>query len=277
MRQPVYARAWAPELAGITEVLHARMVAHAYPMHTHETWTLMIVDDGAVRYDLERHERGAYRQVVTLLPPHVPHNGRAATGQGFRKRVLYLDSTVLAEDLAGTAVDGPTFPDAALRSRIDAVHRLLATPGESLQVESRLAFIAERLRAHLRQDIPARPPVVRAPRLAHELRDLLDQQYTTGVTLAQASRQLHASPTYLVRAFGREFGISPHQYLTSRRVDRARRLLLDGMPAGEVAVTVGFYDQSHLIRHFRRILGATPAAWSRPARETPSRMHRESL
>ena len=60
------------------------------------------------------------------------------------------------------------------------------------------------------------------------------------------------------------FGIAPHQYLTSRRVDRARRLLLDGRPPGEVAALTGFHDQSHLTRHFRRLVGVTPGRYARP-------------
>ena len=83
----------APAVPGIAEVFHARFTEHAYPMHVHDAWTLLIVDDGAVRYELDRHERGAARHTVTLLPPHVPHDGRAATAHGFRKRVLYLDPT----------------------------------------------------------------------------------------------------------------------------------------------------------------------------------------
>jgi AraC-like DNA-binding protein len=71
--------------------------------------------------------------------------------------------------------------------------------------------------------------------------------------------------TQLVRAFSREFGLPPHRYATGRRIDRARKLLLDGMPAAEVAVAVGFYDQAHLTRHFRRMLGTTPAAFARRA------------
>jgi len=72
-------RAWRPAVPGVAEVLHARMTSHVYPMHTHESWTLLIVDNGVVRYDLHRREQYALSQVVTLLPPHVPHNGRAAT------------------------------------------------------------------------------------------------------------------------------------------------------------------------------------------------------
>ena len=76
-------------------------------MHVHEAWTLLIVDDGAVRYDLDRHEHGTPHDTVSLLPPHVPHNGSPATPHGFRKRVLYLDGTHISDELIGAAVDQP--------------------------------------------------------------------------------------------------------------------------------------------------------------------------
>ena len=66
-----------PRCPGIVEVFHARFTDHAYPEHTHDAWTLLLVDEGAVRYDLDRHEHGALRAAVTLLPPHVAHTGRA--------------------------------------------------------------------------------------------------------------------------------------------------------------------------------------------------------
>lgn len=72
---PAEVRAWRPAVPGIMEVFHAHFTDHAYPMHVHDSWTLLIVDDGAVRYDLDRHEHGALDSMVTLLPPSVPHNG----------------------------------------------------------------------------------------------------------------------------------------------------------------------------------------------------------
>ena len=50
-----------------------------------------------------------------------------------------------------------------------------------------------------------------------------------GITLDAAAGTLGVTPTHLVRAFGAEYGIAPHRYLTGRRLDRARRLLLAGM------------------------------------------------
>lgn len=61
-------RAWRPAVAGVAEVLHATFPEHAYPAHAHDTWTLLLVDSGTVRYDLERHEHGALGDRVTLLP-----------------------------------------------------------------------------------------------------------------------------------------------------------------------------------------------------------------
>ena len=75
-------RAWAPGVPGIAEVFHARFTDHAYPVHAHDTWTVLVVDQGVIRYDLHRHEHGALPTVVTLLPPHVAHTGRSATEHG---------------------------------------------------------------------------------------------------------------------------------------------------------------------------------------------------
>ncbi len=256
-RAPHALRAWRPDLPGVGEVLHARFTEHAYPSHTHDSWTLLIVDDGAVRYDLDRHEHGALISLVTLLPPGVPHDGRAASPHGFRKRVLYLEHRLLDADLVGAAVDRPGLADPLLRHRVHQLHEVLVGRREPWEAASRLALIRERLDQQLRRDVVDQP-AADDPGLADRLRDLLDARLTEGLTLDEASRELHAHPTHLVRAFTRRHGIPPHRYLTGRRVDRARRLLLDGRRPAEVAAEVGFYDQAHLTRHFRRMLGVAP-------------------
>jgi AraC-like DNA-binding protein len=252
--------AWRPAVPGVAEVLHARMVTHAYPRHVHDVWTLLIVDDGAIRYDLDRHEHGADPAAVTLLPPGVVHDGRAATTSGFRKRVIYLDGGVLAETLVGAAVRNPYLFDRVLRRRVHQLHVALGETHEELQAESRLALIGDRLRGHLSR-VPWRV-ADRPRRLADDLRDLLDAHLVDGLTLRAAGEVLGAHPAHLVRAFTAAFGLPPHAYLTSRRIDEARRRLLAGQPAHEVAVAVGFYDQPHLTRHFRRYLCTTPAEYA---------------
>jgi AraC-like DNA-binding protein len=254
--------AWRPNLPGVTEVFHARIVDHVYPMHTHDSWTLLIVDDGAIQYDLDHHEHGASGNLITLLPPHVPHNGRSAISAGFRKRVLYLDCSQLEEALIGAAIDQPEMRDPILRYRIHQLHQALGRTGPEFEAESRLAMVTERICWHLRRK-PTDPPPERASVTARKLRDLLDARICEKFTLQELSGELHVNPAHLVRAFSREFSITPHQYLIGRRVDMARKLLLEGMAPPTVALAVGFYDQAHLTRHFKHVLGTSPGRFAR--------------
>ncbi|HEX6354840.1 AraC family transcriptional regulator [Actinophytocola sp.] len=244
--------AWRPNVPGIHEVFHARFTTHAYPSHTHDAWTLLIVDDGMVRYDLDRHEHGALREQVTLLPPGVPHDGRSV--RPFRKRVLYLASDTLTG--VGAAVDHPSLKDPLLRHRIHQLHESLLT--EDLEAQSRFALIRDRLDQHLRGTAPPPPAMATT---AHRLRDLLDAHLPNTPTLDDAAAELAVHPVSLVRAFSREFGIPPHRYVTGRRLELARRHLLAGHPAAEAATLAGFYDQAHLTRHFTKLLGIGPARY----------------
>ncbi len=261
-----WVRAWKPAVPGIHEVFHARFVDHVYPPHTHDTWTMFIVDEGAIRYDLDTRHRGAVGARITLLPPHVVHDGRSAGTDGFRKRVLYVGTDVLDERMTGRAVDEPDIEDPALIRRLRALHRVLQDPDEALAAESILAVVGARLSAHLgdRNGMAVERP---DDDVASDLRDLLDERRFGSLTLAEAGCILHVSPAHLVRCFSRRFGIAPHRYLLGRRIDAARGRLLQGEPIAQVATGVGFHDQAHLTRHFKRHVGTTPARY---ARATPS-------
>ena len=271
--------AWAPSVPGVAEVFHARIVDYAYPPHCHDTWTVLIVDDGAIRYDLDTRHCGAAGQTVTILPPWVVHDGRPASGtHGFRKRNLYLDEGFLPTELIGPAVDHTNIDDPQLRRALVGLHDSLVEREDSLDGEARLALIGERIAAHLTSTStstatatattmgratrrPHEPPAPE-PGIAERLRELLDEHTVVPLTLGQAATLLDRSVPHLVRSFTRRFGVSPHAYVVGRRIDEARRRLLRGTPPADVATAVGFYDQAHLTRHFRRHTSTTPARYA---------------
>ncbi len=78
-------RAWRPAVPGVGEVLHAHFTEHAYPAHTHAYWTVLLIDTGGVSYELERTPHDASPRSLTLLPPHVPHDGKAAVAGWVRQ------------------------------------------------------------------------------------------------------------------------------------------------------------------------------------------------
>ncbi|MFS0735074.1 AraC family transcriptional regulator [Microbacterium sp. 1P10UB] len=250
-------RAWRPAVPSVREVLHARMTDHAYPAHAHADWALMLVDEGAVVYELGGRRRIADRSSATLLPPGIAHDGRAAPrSEGFSKRVAYLDGDWMPESVAGLVVDMPGRTDLLAATR--RFHFALAEPGEEHAAEHALLGVADVLvgAAH------GRPRPLRDDVLARRLRDLLESHLVDGISLRDAGLALGSHPGHLSRSFTASFGMPPHRYLTSRRVDLARELLLRGEKPSAAAASAGFHDQAHLTRHFRRLLGTTPARFA---------------
>jgi AraC family transcriptional regulator len=86
-------------------------------------------------------------------------------------------------------------------------------------------------------------------------------------TIAQLARDCGLSPGYFARAFRRTTGVTPHQWLIRKRIERAQELLLRGrMQLAEVAIVCGFVDQSHLSRVFTKFTGITPGRWRQQSR-----------
>jgi AraC-like DNA-binding protein len=91
--------------------------------------------------------------------------------------------------------------------------------------------------------------------------EYLRERLTDTFTLDDLADYAALDKFHLCRAFRAQVGLPPHTYLTHLRVQRARHLLRQGVRASELAPHVGFYDQSQLTRHFKRIVGVTPARY----------------
>lgn len=92
--------------------------------------------------------------------------------------------------------------------------------------------------------------------------DYLRAHIAEQITLDTLATQAELDKFHLARAFRAQVGLPPHAYLTHLRIRRAKELLAEGVRASELAPRVGIYDQSQLTRHFRRIVGTTPARYA---------------
>ncbi|MFM0325693.1 helix-turn-helix domain-containing protein [Caballeronia glebae] len=94
----------------------------------------------------------------------------------------------------------------------------------------------------------------------------IEANFDKTVSLAQLADLSALSVSRFATVFRERFGLSPYKYLCELRVRRAQTLLLAGVPGSVVASEVGFFDQSHLARHFKRLCGMTPSAFVERAR-----------
>jgi AraC-like DNA-binding protein len=120
---------------------------------------------------------------------------------------------------------------------------------------------------------PAAVPVARpattgglAPWQVKRVRQHIDARISHAIPLDELAQQVRLSTSYFSTAFKVTFGISPHSYIVTRRVDHAKqRMMSTDAPLCEIALDCGLADQSHLSRVFRRVTGTTPSAWRRHA------------
>jgi AraC family transcriptional regulator len=146
---------------------------------------------------------------------------------------------------------------------------LAAQPGGSLIAEG----LARAIGVHLLREfaaVPAAKPTDAAPPYA-VLRavELMRERLAVGLSLDEMAGQTGVSPFHFARLFKAATGHPPHEYLIRLRVDRAQELIsrhgrTHTMAA--IAQESGFADQSHMTRHFRRVLGVTPGEFAEAQR-----------
>jgi AraC family transcriptional regulator len=105
------------------------------------------------------------------------------------------------------------------------------------------------------------------PRIVRRLREHIDNNIDKRISVEALAKLANLSVCYFVRAFKQSVGVTPHDYLIRRRVERTMELLSGTeMPLSEIALAAGFADQSHCARRFRQHVGMSPRhyRWSIP-------------
>lgn len=114
------------------------------------------------------------------------------------------------------------------------------------------------------------PPQARGglpPGIARRVREYVETHLSDSVDLATLAAIAGVSVYHFARTFKQSTGVTPHHYLVKRRVERAQEMLArTQLSLPEIALAVGFSDQSHLTRHFRQLLGTSPGQFRRSLR-----------
>ena len=158
--------------------------------------------------------------------------------------------------------------DPTLRHLALALTPAFARPSEMSQLFAE--HLLETVRQHLRHVYGRGPILAQRPhgglapwqgrRISERLRAALDGE----ISNAELAAECGLSPGHFAKAFRQSFGLPPHRWLMRERVRRAMELM-EGttLPIDQIALACGFFDQAHLTRVFRAMIGHTPAAWRR--------------
>lgn len=243
--------------------------SRTYPRHTHDQYGIGVIDRGGHASLSARGQVEAGTGSLIFVNPGEVHDGRALGGRPRSWRMLYLEpaAMVAARDdvLEGAteapAFAAPVFAGERLRRAFDTAfcsatrhdessHEMVAETA-TLQL---VALLAVNLSSQGHKSSTSTISIRRT-------RDRIDADPAAPLTLASLAAETGASRYQLLRAFAREFGLTPHAYIVQQRLALARRLIRAGLTLVDAASEAGFSDQSHLTRVFARQFGVTPARY----------------
>jgi AraC-like DNA-binding protein len=244
-----------PDLPGV----EARLAAYrqnAFARHIHDAWCVGVVLAGATRV----WHRGILHRVpagsVVCIAPGELHACNPEPDGRLCSIMFYLspEAVLLAAGEPGEAAFvAPLANDPARVKRLAGMYRIMTGPATRLEKETLFCRTLGPLFSARNEREPRRDSEA-----VSLVREYLRQCYRQSVSLAELAALAGRSPTHVLRLFKRETGLPPHAYQNFLRVEQAKALLAKGLPAARVAQEVGFADQSHLIRTFTPLVGATP-------------------
>lgn len=236
------------------------------PKHSHQEYQLGL----SFNCQGEYYYRGAYHQ-IPMGNLSIIHSGeihspsdRTYLSEPATFWMMHVEPNVLestAQEIAEQQNNLPFFVDPVLCNRklVELFCKFclaLKTNATTLETESLgLEFLARLITHKNELDFRSYPFVKPAIK---QVCDYLQTNYANNVSLKELADIAGISRFYLSRLFRREKDISLSAYQTQIKIDRAKKLLSQGIPISTVATETGFYDQSHFGYHFKRLVGTTP-------------------
>jgi AraC-like DNA-binding protein len=271
---------WKPTSIPEVLLLRARYERQHFTRHTHADYVIGVNAGGAHRFDCRGAKHDVPGGCIAFVNPEEVHTGENLGDAVWDYRGFYVNPAWLHERWRelGRGAEPPMFRrsvviDPQLSTELRGLHRALAACSDPLASTSLAEDVFSRLLCrHADSNIRVSAPqsVHRRNAAVRVAREYLDDCYAAPVTVGELAARAGVGTFQLLRAFTRVVGMPPYEYLTSVRVRHARRLLAAGRTAASVALEVGFCDQSHLIRHFKRVVGVTPGTYSRAVQRMPA-------
>lgn len=268
-KQQHWQKNWVKRAAGETERIEACFSGLAYAPHSHDTYTLALTTAGVQSFNYRGALRYSLPGEVVILHPDETHDGQAGTDSPFAYRAMTINPIDVQNILQGASL--PFLPGGVTRHPhfVQIAHRLLAEfqrPLETLEQQDLIFAFANTLQQTTSNSIQhTRANYYAIKRVREYIDDVMtiDSSVAINITLDELAAVSQYSKWQVTRDFRSLYGTTPFRYVTLKRLQIAKVLIERGLPLAQVAVNVGFSDQSHLTRQFKSCFGTTPKVWAK--------------
>lgn len=266
-------RIWSGQTPAPSTLIHSKYGDHSFPPHVHEEFTLGFIERGMQAYSFERKKSLIIPSgAICLINPGQVHAGSPGIEDGWSQRVISISpenlNNCLKNDLDSEVYLNVRFHDNVFFDKQILAALLKAHIGsESVEIttlEKGATLIeAFELLVNKYASIETAPLLKNVhPRSIIRTREYIDAFYQNNPSLEELAAVAELSPFYLLRVFKEHIGLAPHAYLIQRRVESVRLQVLKGCSLKEIAKSLGYSDQAHLSREFKKFYGVPPSKFS---------------
>ncbi len=230
--------------------------------HTHHFTEIFFVLEGKGNFLFREGTRSIRTGDLIIIPPYIEHTEQSIPGTALKYYVLGIDGVTFQ-----TKYDAVT---AQIYCNFDN-HSMLANIFDQIYYEMRSEqYGAEQICQHLldvlllrimrvKQLIPVSINSVRMSKECAQIKEYLDTNYASQITLDTLTGLTHMNKYYMAHSFTKFTGLSPIQYLNRRRLEAACQLLIDtDYSISDIANLTGFSSQSYFTQIFRKFYDVTP-------------------
>ncbi len=256
-------RFWLDKNLPFVECRYSTNSGKYYKPHIHSTLSIGAIDNGEVLYKVEQENSLLKRGSLAIINPNTLHQCNPLKEESRSYYMLYLDTKwCLKIQQSFCKTDSFIEPNRIIikdqelyKGYIECMDFLMRDEF-LLEKEQKISTLIEKIFREL-MDCQDRE-TKKVPLHVEAIKEILTSNLDEDITLEDMSKKLKINPYTLLRNFKDKVGITPHAYRMNYRIEYAKKLLQQENQISYVALECGFYDQSHLNKHFKALTATTP-------------------
>lgn len=244
-------------------------VVQKFPNHFHDFYVIGFIEGGKRHLWCKGQEYDLRSGDLILFNPRDNHYCAPVGGEPLDYRALNIQPEVMlraAKEIAGMDCVPCFTQNVVYQSEtavsVGEVYDAILADAPRLQKEETFFYLLEQVL----QEYAAPFESFDAPEPDAQIQKLctyMEQHYADNISLETLLSMTSFGKTYLLRSFTKQLGVSPYRYLQTIRIDKAKKLLEQGVEPVEAADRTGFSDQSHFTNFFKSFIGLTPKQYQR--------------
>ena len=246
---------------------------HSVP-HTHSHTELFFIVSGKGQFLIQEHIFPVNANNLVIINPNVLHTEDSLNAQPLEYIVLGIDGIELATSVNsnGHFCILDHFESAEISSCLRNILREMEQKGTGYEdvCQAFMEILIIRLMRSTSLSVPSEPQMVSGNRQCAAVRRYIDLHFKETLTLEQLAEEAHMNKYYLSHAFKREYGVSPINYMISRRIEESKYLLAEtDLSLSQIAQLLGFSSLSYFSQVFRRTQSVSPLEFRQHTKNIP--------